>query len=151
MEQIIPFLMHHWVLSLLFIALLAAIFAVEAQGQVRGISQLSAQEVIALINQKKALIVDVRSKDLFSKGHIVNAISIPLLDLKKEIPKPLEKQRTKPIVVVCDQVNQGIEGAVLLRKKEFPEVYGLRGGLRTWQDAGLPLVKDDRKKRSENV
>jgi Spy/CpxP family protein refolding chaperone len=46
-------------------------------------------EAMSLVKQKKAVYIDVRSKDQFDDGHIPGAINIPLTDLQnrfKDLP-----------------------------------------------------------------
>ncbi len=51
--------------------------------------RITREDAMKMVHEKKAVYVDVRSKDAFEQGHITGAISIPLSELitrLKEIP-----------------------------------------------------------------
>ena len=75
--SLISFLMHHWVLVLLFLIVLSVVVIYEQMfGQGVGL-YVSVQEAIQLINREDAVVLDIRDKEVFKKGHIVNAVNIP--------------------------------------------------------------------------
>lgn len=43
--------------------------------------RIARDEAIKMVNQKKAIFIDVRSKEAYDMGHIPGAISIPLSEL----------------------------------------------------------------------
>ena len=47
----------------------------------------------------------------------------------------------RPLITYSDRGNHGRNAAGTLAKLGFKEIYTLRGGLRAWVDAGLPLEK----------
>jgi rhodanese-related sulfurtransferase len=53
----------------------------------------------ALINDG-ALVVDVRTKDEYSKGHIDGSINIPLMDIGRHLKE--FKRNEYPLVIVCE-------------------------------------------------
>ena len=88
----------------------------------------------ALMSDGKGLvIVDVREPELFSKGHIKDAINIPYDDAKPRIIKELfPKDR---IVFVCHGGPMGDKLGKLLVKNSYPDVYNLAGGMKKWKGA----------------
>ena len=51
--------------------------------------RISREDAIKMVKQKKAVYVDVRSKDSFDEGHLPGAISLPLSELPgryKDLP-----------------------------------------------------------------
>lgn len=100
------------------------------------VSEITGEEAYQKF-QEGALILDVRTAEEWSQGHIPNAILIPLDELEsrmKELPKDRE------IVVICHTGNRSREGAVLLLKAGFTKVYTVIGGMNNWQAAGYPVV-----------
>ena len=141
MEQLIEFFLRHWELSLLFILLFAAVIIYEWRSQLMGPQRVTPQEVISLINYDKAIVLDVRGKDVFKQGHIINALSIAIEDLEKDLKK-IHKHKSKPIVVVCGSgMQQSAKVAEKLEKAEFSDVKILAGGIDAWRNANLPLEK----------
>lgn len=54
--------------------------------------RIGRDEAMRLVRQKKAIYVDVRSKDSYDDGHLPGAISLPLSDLPKRFKDvPLKK------------------------------------------------------------
>ncbi len=54
--------------------------------------RISRDEAMRMVTQKKAVYVDVRSKDSYDDGHIPGAISLPLSELQKRLKEvPLKK------------------------------------------------------------
>lgn len=147
MDRYLEFAGNH---TLLVVALLAsfllAIFA-ELKRKARGLFDLDAQSSVALINQGAA-VIDLRSQESFSRGHIVSARNVPMADLdaKRDL---IEKLRDNPILLVCDHGNSSVRAATSLRKAGFENVFSLKSGMTAWQSAGLPVV-GGRKKGKKN-
>jgi rhodanese-related sulfurtransferase len=85
-------------------------------------------------------VVDVRPTADFAKGHIINAVNIPINGLAKQMGT-LEKLKSQPIIVCCRSGAQSSQAGVQLRKQGFGEVYNLRGGILAWENANLPLTR----------
>ena len=105
-----------------------------------GGASVTTLEATLLINQQDALVLDVRDASEYGKGHMLHARSIPLDSLDARAGE-LEKQKAKPVIVVCDTGNRSGKAASLLRKRGFEKVFTLGGGVGAWQQAGLPLEK----------
>jgi rhodanese-related sulfurtransferase len=93
-----------------------------------------------LINQKDAVVVDVREPGEFAQSHILNARNVPLGEIEARI-KELERFKDKPVIVACATGNRSGSAAAVLRKQGFTNVVNLAGGLAAWQQAGLPTAK----------
>ncbi|NML60278.1 rhodanese-like domain-containing protein [Massilia sp. RP-1-19] len=107
--------------------------------QPRG-KRASILEATQMINRAKTTILDVRSADEFAAGHLRDAKNIPLADLGSRIGE-LDKQKTKAVVVVCQQGARADKAVKMLQKAGFDDVVSLDGGLTAWTAAGLPTVK----------
>jgi rhodanese-related sulfurtransferase len=91
-----------------------------------------------LINDRDAVIVDVRPNAEYAAGHLPNARNIAAEDLAKragDLPKG------KPVIVVCGTGSRAGRAASALRGAGRQDVFCLEGGVAAWQQAGLPLVK----------
>lgn len=107
--------------------------------QPRG-KRASILEATQMINRAKTTIVDVRTPEEFAAGHLRDAKNIPLSDLGSRIGE-LDKQKTKAVVVVCQQGGRADKAVKLLQKAGFDDVVSLDGGQAAWTAAGLPTVK----------
>lgn len=106
----------------------------------RGGARLSTLEATQLINQKDAVVIDIRDQAEFARGHIANARSFPAKVLEERRAE-LEKLKSSPIIVSCDSGQRAGPAADKLRALGMAEVYVLGGGLNAWRDAGLPVAK----------
>lgn len=140
MEQFITFVMHHWALWLGLAIVVSLLLILEFQGKLRGIASLSPAQVTQFINHQEGVLVDIRDNVAFNKGHILNAIHIPVADIENSLAK-LENYKTKPVIVVDSMGQQAVNAALQLRKHGFTSVYVLQSGITSWQNANLPLVK----------
>jgi len=104
---------------------------------VREVGALSATQ---LINRQNAVMLDLRDRKEYDGGHVPNALHIPLSELASRGDE-LSKFTTRPLVAYCDRGNKSRSAGSALSKLGFAEVYTLRGGVRAWSDAGLPLAK----------
>lgn len=140
MQDIILFIQQHLLPSLALLVVLVLLVILEFVKLKRGTKQLSAQQLIQLINHQNAVVVDLRSVDAFTKGHIVGAMSIPLSELQTKYKK-IEKLQSQPIVLVCAMGNDCVSAEIVLKKNGITQFTRLAGGMRRWQDEGMPLVK----------
>ena len=53
----------------------------------------------------------------------------------------LQKNKSKPLIVVCQSGNRSLGAMTELRKLGFEKVVNLAGGYNAWQQAGLPVEK----------
>ena len=138
----IDFIANNWHLfaALVVISLLIGFDTVRRGGG--GGNQVSAVQLPQFINHENAVVVDVCEAEEFSRGHIPNAINIPLKELTNQLGQ-LEKFKTKerPIVLSCQSGQRAGRAATLLRKNEFKRVYVLGGGLAAWEKENLPLER----------
>lgn len=140
MQQFIEFSLRHWELWLAFFIILAVLLATELHSKFRGLKAISPQEAIFAINRANAVVVDVRSNEVFAQGHIVGAINIPLTELDTQLGK-IQKFKENPIIIVTTGNQTLTKIDALLENNGFGEVCCINGGMAAWQAAGLPLAK----------
>jgi rhodanese-related sulfurtransferase len=97
-----------------------------------------------LLNQDEIIVIDAREPAEFAKGHIEGARQISLVRLKDKLPE-LEPHKNHPVLVYCQQGTHSKEACKQLAAAGFSQVYYLEGGILTWQDQKLPLVKKSKK------
>src|SRR5262245_22242904 len=131
MSDFMLFVMQHWFLWSLAILIFAAIIFLETRNTVSGVTKISVQQLINLINHENAVVVDIRSPETFKEGHIIDAVNIPQTDFEQNLKK-LQKHRNKPISIVCDQGIASIKVGANLRTLGFEKVYSLDGGIKAW-------------------
>ena len=100
------------------------------------ITQISALETATAI-KRGVLVLDVRERDEFLRGHIPNATHLARGTLELEIEKRVPDPATE-IVLYCGAGNRSALSADNLQRMGYASVKILAGGLQDWIDAGLP-------------
>ena len=137
MEQLFTFVGNHPILVGTFVVLLILFIRNE---MARGGATISAQELVQLVNNESAVVLDVRDKADFEAGHIVGAMNIPYSGLESRLDE-LKKFKDRPIVIACKMGQHAGAAGTLLRKNAFENVSRLRGGIAEWRGQNLPVVK----------
>ena len=137
MARFFEFIGNHWILSTTFVALLVAFFYNEVK---RSGQSVSPQQLVDMVNQRRALVIDVRDTNEYGLGHITDAINIPHTALNNRLAE-LDKYKERPLVVVCKMGQHAGSMCTILKKAGFPDVSRLKGGLTAWQAESFPLVK----------
>jgi hydroxyacylglutathione hydrolase len=51
------------------------------------------------------------------------------------------KRKERPVIVYCDGTERASKAVAALKKQGYTRVVNLSGGLKAWQQAGLPVEK----------
>ena len=137
--NIFIFVSQEWLLITFLFALIAALVAVTRKNN--GLP-IFASELVTLMNQEKAVLIDVRSANDFNQGHIHGSINIPHNTLAGRTSE-LEKYKSS-LIVLTDQMGQQAGSAGGLLKKEGYNVRRLSGGISQWRHSNLPLVSGNK-------
>lgn len=138
MDTYLEFTGNHPVLmALLLISFFVLVFS-EIRRKASGLINVDPTGAVSLINND-AVVIDLRNKEAFTRGHIVNAKNIPIdeFDAKRD---SMLKFKSKPVVAVCESGISSNKIVDTLRKAGFESVFGLKGGMAAWGQAGLPVV-----------
>jgi rhodanese-related sulfurtransferase len=139
MDQLLSFMGQHPVLVAALGVVAVLLILNEMSGLVTGEKRLSPLEAVRLINDRQALVLDVRAPTDFKKGHILNALNVPQAKLSERLNE-LGKDTARPIVVYCALGGVAAQAAHSLKKAGYTEVYPLKGGLNGWLGANLPVT-----------
>lgn len=149
MDQYLEFASNH---TLLVFALVTSLFLVvftELRRKAGGMLSVDPVHAVKLINND-ASVVDLRSAEAFSRGHIVGARNVPFDELDAHLKK-LAKLKDKPLVAVCDAGLTSTKAVNALRNAGFESAYGLKGGMTAWTQAGLPVVTGKKTKSKKQA
>ena len=98
-------------------------------------------EVYRLVQgEKKPLLIDVRTPEIYQKAHVAGAISMPLEALSLRAPE-LPGDREVPIITVCNRGNMSLSGTLVLKSLGYKNVRSMNGGTTAWMEKGLPTEK----------
>ncbi len=99
---------------------------------------VSSSEAVQMVNQKDAILIDLRSADQFKAGAIAQSRNIPVADLDA---KASTLPKDKPVILVCDTGRSAPRSVAVLRKHGINEAYTLQGGIQGWLQSSLPVKK----------
>jgi len=134
------FLEENWPLVLVMVISGAMLVWSTLQRRLSPIREIGALEATQLINRRDALMLDVREPKEYQGGRVVNAMHLPASQLASRAHE-LKKLTSRPVIVYCERGQRSRSAGAALAKLGFSEVYMLRGGLRGWSEAGLPIEK----------
>lgn len=97
-------------------------------------------------NPNKILIVDARSDQEYSAGHIPGAMNVPLMAL------PIKEGRVEPYasydyIVVYGTTPDSVPARGVAKRfmsNKYRDVYVLKGGLKEWAIQGGEIVKGEK-------
>jgi rhodanese-related sulfurtransferase len=138
MDRFLEFAGNHMLLVLALTGSFLVLVFSELRRKAGGLVTVDPTAAVRLINND-AIVLDLRTAESYSRGHIVNAKNIPYDEFDANRDK-VAKFKSKPIVTVCDSGVSSNKAAASLRKSGFESVYGLKGGMSAWSQAGLPVV-----------
>ncbi len=99
MQEIMQFVGRHPILSIAWIALLVAVLVTTFKSLTSKVKVIT-RGVTRLINKEDAVVVDLRQRDDFRKGHIAGSINLLPSEIKANNVGELEKHKDKPVIVV---------------------------------------------------
>lgn len=111
------------------------------QGQNENLQAIDADTLATLLKEEEILLLDVRPKEEYNRGHIHQALSMPLQQLEKAV-KAFDKRKTivaycrGPFCVYAD------EAVAFLMEKGFKAIR-LEEGYPEWVLKGLPTNKKE--------
>lgn len=144
MNRFLEYTTHHpfLIAAAAILAVLAAV--IEIRERSKGSSLIAPVDAVRLVNSG-ALVLDVRDSGEYEAGHIIDARSIPAKEVA-ERAETLKKFKEKPVVICCESGFASASAAKVLKAVGFTKVATLKGGLRSWRQENLPLVKGGAKK-----
>lgn len=135
--MLLEFVLQQWMLVGALLTLIALLIGFETRG---GAKSVTPRQLSDLVNRQHGVVLDVRDKNDFRAGHIVDALNIPHTQIKQRIAE-LDAHKDKPVIVVCKLGQNAGLVARTLKQAGFTQVYKLGGGITEWTSEQLPLVK----------
>ncbi|MBU8567225.1 rhodanese-like domain-containing protein [Virgibacillus pantothenticus] len=108
---------------------LAIIFIISRFMPVKGITQLTSQEVKKKLKDKQVQFIDVRTPQEYKSNHRKPFKNIPLHELAKRTGD-LDKQ--KEVVIICQSGMRSMRAAKMLKKQGFEKIINVKGGMGAW-------------------
>ena len=85
------------------------------------------------------VVLDVRTPDEFSSGHLPGAVLVDFYDA--DFPQQIQAlDRDVPYLVYCRSGGRSAKTEQLMGQLGFSDVTDVEGGMLAWADAGLPMT-----------
>ncbi len=141
--EFLAFFSQHQILTIIWVVLLAYLIWLQFIILKNGIKYVESLKASSLINHENYAIIDVRSRDDFKKGHIVNAIQLSLEDVKAKNLSLVEKFKDTGAIIVGKEYDDQVayNAAVELKKIGYRNTFVLNGGMMDWNSRGFPVSK----------
>jgi rhodanese-related sulfurtransferase len=113
----------------------------ETSSAVSSVKNVEAEQAAKLLQEnKKIVVLDVRTSEEFAAGHIAGATNLDFHnpDFEKKL-SALDK--TKSYLVHCAAGGRSAKTRDLMKKQQFQSIYHLEGGLKAWEKAGKPVER----------
>ena len=136
----LPFIEKNWPLVLVFVLSGVMLLWPWVTRRLSPVREIGTFDATRMINTENPIVLDIREPKEYTGTQLPNAMHVPLSQLKDRGGE-LTKHVARPVIVYCDRGLRGGAAASALGKLGFTRVQSLRGGLRAWRDAGLPVQK----------
>lgn len=136
------FLEKNWILVVAMVVSGAMLIWPLIARRLSPVKEVGTLNVTQLMNHENAVLLDVRESAELRDGKLPGAVHIPLSQLAQRAGE-LAKFTSRPVVAYCALGRRSPSAAGALSKLGFASIYSLRGGLKAWKDAGLPIDKAD--------
>ena len=87
--------------------------------------KINCEQKNILVEEKNAVIIDVRTTDEYKESHMKNAINIPYDQIKKQITKEENINKETPIIVYCKSGARSNKAYNTLIEQGYKNVYDL--------------------------
>lgn len=134
-----PFLEKNWILVLAMVLSGAMLIWPLIARRLSPVKEVGTLNVTQLINHENAVLLDLREPAEFKGGALPGAVHIPMSELAQRSGE-LAKLTSRPVVTYCALGRRSPSAGATLAKLGFANIYSLRGGVKAWKDAGLPMV-----------
>ncbi|WP_038028838.1 rhodanese-like domain-containing protein [Thermonema rossianum] len=124
------------IISILFLLLTAC----SGSSQSQGVKDLDAQAFAQQLKKEPGVVLDVRTPEEYSEGHLPNAQLLNFYDddFRSKLQQ-LDKDKT--YYVYCRSGGRSSRAVALMKELGFKKVYNLKGGIMQWQAQKLPVER----------
>lgn len=108
------------------------------EAEIAKVPRVTVEELKAMLDKGEAVVIDVRTAQDFTDGHIPGALQIPLSFVEGEIPW---FPKDKKIVTYCSCPAEETSGqaVLILQRGGLNNSAALVGGIDTWRARGFPI------------
>lgn len=105
------------------------------------VKHVKSKEAAAIVAKGDVVVLDVRTPDEFSEGHIDGAKNIDFLDDAKFKAEAAKLDKSKTYLVHCQAGGRSSKSLKVLQDLGIKNLIHLDDGFGGWKDADLPVKK----------
>ncbi len=102
--------------------------------------EVSSREAAELIKKDQPVILDVRTPGEYSRGHLQNAVLVPVQQLQARLGD-LAGYKDREILVYCATGNRSTVASKILIDNGFKQIVNMRHGIYDWSQKNYPLTR----------
>lgn len=144
MDHLAEFVSNHLLLSGAFAFVLCLTALNEWQNSFSNAGSLEPAQAVLSINRNNAMVLDIRTKEQYDKGHIINSKLT-----SNDASKSLKYNKQNHLIVVCENGSKSSALASSLKKEGFENASILKGGIQAWNEENLPLESTSKKNKKK--
>jgi rhodanese-related sulfurtransferase len=103
--------------------------------------EIDARETPQTVEDKDAILVDVRSDEEWRIAHIPGALHIPMSQVEQRLPE-LAPDRSRPIITFCATGNRSLRILPTVDALGYEDSVSMAGGIVAWRELGFPVESD---------
>lgn len=137
--MIYDFILKNLYIFLIIFILLFILLIIEIYDIFESKNFINVTDALFLINQNKAIILDLRSSLDYNEKHIINSINIPIEKLNNNI-NLLDKYKLKTIIIVYYDYKNVKKFFININKLNLYKIKYFKFGLKEWIDNDMPTI-----------
>lgn len=149
MQEFNDFFMQNKILVLIWLGVTVTLIVTIFKSLTAKYKVIDPNKLTFLMNREQGVVVDLRSKEEFARGHITDSINLLPADIKEGNFGVIESKKSNPIILVCKTSQTAQANAAAFVAAGFENVSVLKDGLISWNEGSLPLVSDKQTKASK--
>lgn len=123
---------------IVILALIVPVLASCSGGREPG-SLIEPEEAFEMVQSGEAVLVDVRDEASYMEAHLAGALLVPIMQVAGSADRLAAQERTLITYCSCPSEETSAAAAGELIARGVDDVLVLKGGVRAWALAGLPL------------
>jgi hydroxyacylglutathione hydrolase len=109
---------------------------------VRAATALHPDELISRLSTDELALIDVRDENEWRSGHVSDSVHLPLSVLRDGAQAAADLGDGRPLVVACAHGARAAIAASVLRRRGYPEVIRVVGGIGDLAERGIDLISE---------
>ena len=103
------------------------------------VPQISVEEVKQSLDEKKdVVLLDVRTRDEFSRGRIAGSINVPVDEVAQKIESILP-DKNKTVYVYCLSGSRSVHAVAAMEELGYAHIFDIKSGMLAWRSKKYPV------------